>query len=181
MDERKWNLSIDGLIEDEAPPRINYADGKELAEALNPLMVGLATGTDHRDAKIALSHRLIDIHYEHVETEGPSRNLGLLSERILDRLVFSMIAASTGPEGVPNALQRLLSLRLKLPERPQKGGRDEVAYRKLLHVVAENPDIGKKKAGAIAKVSPNTAKKWMDEPEFQSTVEIIRKHSEGVR
>ncbi len=181
MGDRVWDLSIDNQIDDEAQPRIDDVDwGKAEDFGLDAFMVGLATGTDHRDAKIALSHRLIDIHDEHLKTTQ-SNVSDLLPEKVLDRLVYGMITACAGSGTVPNTLLRLLYMRMGISHQPQKGIQDEVAYRTLLHVVAANPGIGKKKAAKAAGTSPNTAKKWMDSPDFKDSLSAIKKYgAEGV-
>jgi hypothetical protein len=176
--DRVWDLSIDGQCKDDEPHRIEDADWGELEEfGLDPDMVGLAVGTDHVDAKIALSRRLIEIHEAHQAAKGKGgQNTvpGLLPQTIMNRLVYGMFAHCTGEKAAPNILMLLLSLRLKVSKRPQKGIQDLAAHRKLLHLVAENPKIGKKKAAKVVGINPNAAKMWMDNPEFKEMVEIIQ-------
>ena len=67
MDDRRWDLSIDGQEEDETLPRIDNVDWGDISKGvkkhkLDVSLVGLATGTDHIDAKIALTRKLIKIH-----------------------------------------------------------------------------------------------------------------------
>ncbi len=176
MEEREWTLSIDGLIKDDASHRIDDVDWGEAEKyGLDTFMVGLATGTGHRDAKIALSHQLIGIHNGHLAITH-SNISDLLPEKIMDRMVYGMIAACNEGTAIPNVLTRLLSLRMRISQRPQKGIQDPVAYRNLLHAVANSPGIGKKKAAAVAGIKPSTAKKWMGDPVFKDFVEVIRKH-----
>ena len=177
-DERVWDLSIDGQCEDDSLIRISDADLANYEAFLDPLLVGLAIFTKHGDAKIALSRQLIEIHGEHVRSRkiaGNSNVAGLLPEKIMDRLVYGMIANCAEDAPMPNVLLHLLALRLGIPEKPRKGVRHKVAYRKLINLVAEKPGIGKKKAAEAVGVSPNTAKKWMDDPGFKEAVAIIRR------
>jgi hypothetical protein len=177
--ERVWDLSIDGQCEDDSSVRINDANWGDYAEFLDPLMVGLAIATKHVDAKITLSRRLIEILEEHLKTredKGHS-NLGdLLPEKILDRLVYGMIAHCGEDAPTPNVLLHLLALRLCIPEKPRKGVRLKPAYRDLINLVAKNPGIGKKKAGKAVGVSPTTAKRWMDDPDFKTSVATIQRY-----
>ena len=176
-DARVWDLSIDGQCEDDNLVRINDADWVDYAAFLDPLMVGLASSTKHVDAKITLSRRLIEIHEGHLKVREDARQsnvAGLLPEKILDRLVYGMIANCAEDAQTPNVLLNLLALRLGVPEKPRKGVRLKVAYRHLINLVAEKPGIGKKKAAEAVGVSPNTAKKWMDDPGFKKVVAIIR-------
>jgi hypothetical protein len=176
--ERVWNLSIDGQCQDGGLVRINDADWGDYEEFLDPDMVGLAIATKHVDAKITLSRRLIEIHEEHLEVRkdaGQSNVAGLLPEKIMDRLVYGMIANCAEDAQTPNVLLSLLALRLGIPEKPRKGVRLKVAYRNLINLVAEKPGIGKKKAAEAVGVSPNTAKKWMDDPGFKEVVARIRR------
>ena len=178
MDERVWDYSEDGQLEDEAPPRIDIVDwGDYWSYGLDDLMVYLAVGTDHRDAKIALSHRLIKIHVQHTKIKKKkeqSNVAGLLPEKVLDRLVYGMITECAGDAATPNVLLRLLSLRMKVSPRRQKGIQDPVAYRKLLHVVAKNPDIGSRKAAETVGIHRSVARKWMDLPEFKGAVAMTK-------
>jgi hypothetical protein len=176
--ERVWDLSIDGQCEDDSSVRINDADWGDYAGFLDPLMVGLAIATKHVDAKITLSRRLIEIHEEHLKIRKDARQsnvAGLLPEKILDRLVHGMIAHCGEDAPTPNVLLHLLALRLGVPEKPRKGVRLKVAYRDLINLVAENPGIGKKKAAKAVGVSPNTAKSWMDDPDFKTSVATIQR------
>ncbi len=176
--ERVWDLSIDDQCEDDSSVRINDADWGDYAGFLDPLMVGLAIATKHVDAKITLSRRLIEIHEEHLvaREEAGHSNLGaLLPEKILDRLVYGMIAHCGEDAPTPNVLLHLLALRLCVPETPRKGVRLKAAYRKLINLVAEKPEIGKKKAGKAVGVSPTTAKRWMDDPDFKTSVATIQR------
>ena len=157
--ERVWNLSIDGQCKDDSSVRINDADWADYAAFLDPLMVGLAIVTKHVDAKITLSRRLIEIHEEHLkirEAKRQSNVAALLPEKILDRLVYGMIANCAEDAPTPNVLLNLLALRLGIPEKPRKGVRLKVAYRNLINLVAEKPGIGKmrwsRKIGQVAKV-----------------------------
>ena len=175
VDDRKWDLSVDNEIDDETPPRIDGVDwGEAEYYGLDSFMVGLAIGTGHRDAKIALSHQLIDIHNKHLKI-SPSNTSGLLPEKILDRLVYGMITASAETGAVPNALLRLISMRMGISRHSKGGIQDKVAFRNLLHVVVEAPGIGKKKAAEAVGISPNTAKKWMDRTDFKEFVSVIKK------
>jgi hypothetical protein len=175
--EREWDLLVDNQIDDEAPPRIDDVDwGKAEKFGLDALMVGLATGTGHRDAKIGLSQQLIDIHKAHLKVFLPNNTSGLLPEKILDRLVYGMITACAETGAVPNALLHLLSMRMKISHRPQGGIQDEVAYRNLLYVVAENSGIGKRKAAKAVGISPTTAAKWMGRTDFKEFVSVIKKN-----
>ena len=178
MDERAWVYPEDGQLEGEQTPRIdgvNWGDAQRYG--LDTDMVGLAIGTDHVDAKIALSRQLIDLHDQHAElrkNRTPSNNQSLLPEKILDRLVYGMITECAGNATIPNILLRLLSLRMKVSPHPQKGIQDLVAYRNLLHVAAENPGIGRKKAAEAVGISGSVARKWMASPEFEESVAVIR-------
>jgi hypothetical protein len=175
--ERVWNLSIDGQCQDEGPFWINHPDWVDYREFLDPLMVGLAIGTEHVDAKITVSRRLIEIHEEHLKirkTKSQSNVAGLLPEKIMDRLVYGMIANCAEDTPTPNVLLHLLALRLKVPENPRKAIKNRPAYNALLHLVAEKPGIGKKKAAEAVGVSPNTAKRWMDDPEFKESLGRIQ-------
>ncbi len=177
MIKKKWDLSIDGQLEDEPLVRIddvNWGGAKNFG--LDPDMTGLAIGTEHVDAKIELSRELIDIHSKHAETDGPSNAKGLLPENVMDRLVYGMTVAGAGKSTIPNALLRLLSLRLKVSRKPRDAIQNEAELHRLYRVVAENPGIGKKKAAKAVGVSPNTAKKWMDNPEFKKFVALLKKH-----
>ena len=180
MSERKWDNSIDGQIEDEPLPRIDNVDWGDAREyGLDVDLVGLAIGTNHTDAKIALSGQLIDIHNQHVEFKkknAPSNNRNLLPENIIDRLVYGMISACNKETGIPNILLRLLSLRMEVSPHPQKGVQDPSAYRDLLHVVADNPTISRNTAAKAAGISPSAARTWMNDPEFKRFAEIIRRH-----
>ena len=180
MSDTKWDYSIDGQLEDERWPRIDGVDWPITEKfGLDSQLVGLATGTEHRDTKIALSHQLIEIHNKHRQIQAgkrPSNVSGLLPEKVLDRLVYEMISVCGQEDHVPRVLMRLLALRLNLSEKPRASTRDHHKYRKLLHLVAENPTIGKNKAAAIVGISPNTAKKWMNEPYFRESATLIRKH-----
>jgi hypothetical protein len=176
--ERVWDLSIDGQCEDDSSVRINDADWADYAAFLDPLMVGLAIVTKHVDAKITLSRRLIEIHEEHLKIREAARQsnvAALLPEKILDRLVYGMIAHCGEDAPTPNVLLHLLALRLGVPEKPRKGVRLKVAYSNLINLVAENPGIGKKKAAKAVGVSPNTAKRWMDDPGFKEGVATIQR------
>ena len=93
-----------------------------------------------------------------------------------------MITACAETGAVPNVLLRLLSMRMGISCRPQKGIQNEVAYRHLLQVVAADPGIGKKKAAEAVKISPNTAKKWMDSTDFKEFLSVIKKNGiKGVK
>jgi hypothetical protein len=176
--ERGWDLSIDGQCEDDSAFRIDIGDWGDYAEFLDPLMVGLAIATKHVDAKITLSRRLIEIHEEHLKIRKDKRQsnvAGLLPEKILDRLVYGMIAHCGEDAPTPNVLLHLLALRLGVPEKPLKGVRLKALYRDLINLVAENPGIGKKKAAKAVGVSPNTAKRWMDDPGFKEVVATIQR------
>jgi hypothetical protein len=176
-DERVWDLSIDGQCEDDSLVRISDADLANYEAFLDPYLVGLAISTEHGDAKIALSRQLIEIHGEHIRSRkiaGNSNVAGLLPENILDRLVYGMVANSEIEAPMPNVLLHLLALRLGVSEQPRKTVRLKVSYRNLIHLVAENPGIGKKKAAEAVGVSPNTARKWMDEPLFKEAVAALR-------
>ena len=176
-DERVWDLSIDGQCEDDSLVRINDADWADYEAFLDPFLVGPASSTKHVDAKITLSRRLIEIHEEHLKirkTKGQSNLAGLLPEKIMDRLVYGMIAKCAEGTPTPNVLLHLLSLRLKVPENPRKAIKNRPAYNALLHLVAENPKIGKTKAAKAVGVSPNTAKRWMDDPEFKESLGRIQ-------
>jgi hypothetical protein len=176
-DERVWDLSIDGQCEDDSLVRIDDADWEDYEDFLDPLLVGLALSTKHFDAKITLSRQLIEIHQEHArsrETAGNSNVAGLLPEKVLDRLVYGMLANCAADAPTPNVLLRLLALRLGVSEKPRKSVRFKVRYRNLIHLVAKNPGIGKKKAAEAVGVSPNTAKKWMDEAVFKEAVVALR-------
>jgi hypothetical protein len=178
--ERVWILSIDGQCEDDSPPQINNCDWSDYEEFLDPLMVGLAIVTEHVDAKITLSRRLIEIHEEHLKVRKNARQsnvAGLLPEKVLDRLVYAMIANCAVDAPMPNVLLHLLALRLGVSEKPRKGVQLKVQYRNLVNLVAKNPGIGKKKAAEAVGVSANTAKKWMDAPDFKEFVAIIRQQS----
>ena len=177
--ERVWDLSIDGQCEDDSAFRIDIGDWGDYAEFLDPLMVGLAIATKHVDAKITLSRRLIEIHEEHLKIRKDKRQsnvAGLLPEKILDRLVYGMIAHCGEDAPTPNVLLHLLALRLCVPEKPRKGVRLKPAYRDLINLVAKNPGIGKKKAGKAVGVSPTTAKRWMDDPDFKTSVATIQRY-----
>ena len=176
-DERVWDLSIDGQCEDDSLVRISDADLANYEAFLDPYLVGLAISTKHGDAKIALSRQLIEIHGEHIRSRkiaGNSNVAGLLPEKILDRLVYGMVANSVIEAPMPNVLLHLLALRLGVSEQPRKTVRLKVSYRNLIHLVAENPGIGKKKAAEAVGVSPNTAKKWMDDAVFKEAVVALR-------
>ena len=176
--ERVWNLSIDGQCQDGGLVRINDADWGDYEVFLDPNMVGLAIATKHVDAKITLSRRLIEIHEEHLKVRKDARQsnvVGLLPEKIMDRLVYGMIANCAEDAPTPNVLLNLLALRLGIPEKPRKGVRLKKAYRNLINLVAENPGIGKKKAAKAVGVSPNTAKRWMDDPGFKEGVATIQR------
>jgi hypothetical protein len=176
-DERVWDLSIDGQCEDDSLVRINEADWADYEAFLDPFLVGLAISTKHFDAKITLSRQLIKIHREHArsrETAGNSNVAGLLPEKILDRLVYGIIANCAVDAPMPNVLLSLLALRLGVSEQPRKSVRLKVPYRNLIALVAENPGIGKKKAAEAVGVSPNTAKKWMDDSVFKEVVAVLR-------
>ena len=176
MSDTEWNYSIDGQLEDERCPRIDGVDWS-IAEkfGLDAQLVGLATGTEHRDSKIALSRQLIAIHHQHQnlkKSKGHSNASRLLPENVLDRLVFGMINTDAKP---PSIVRRLLALRMKISEKPRASIRNQHKLRELLHVVAENPEIGKNKAAETVGISPNTAKKWMNEPDFRESAKLIRK------
>ena len=178
MSKRVWDLFMDGKCEDDSVFRIDVGDWGDYAEFLDPLMVGLAVATKHVDAKITLSRRLIEIHEEHLvaREEAGHSNLGaLLPEKILDRLVYGMIAHCGEDAPTPNVLLHLLALRLCVPEKPRKGVRLKAAHRDLINLVAKNPEIGKKKAAKAVGVSPNTAKRWMDDPGFKEVVATIQR------
>jgi hypothetical protein len=175
--ERVWDLSIDGQCEDDSSVWINDADWVDYEAFLDPFLVGLASSTKHVDAKITLSRRLIEIHEEHLKVRENARQsnvAGLLPEKIMDRLVYGMLANCAEDAPMPSVLLNLLALRLGVPKKPRKGVRLKVAYRNLINLVAEKPGIGKKKAAEAVGVTPNTAKKWMDDPGFKEAVAIIR-------
>ena len=180
MSDTEWDYSIDGQLEDERWPRIDGVDWPITEKyGLDSQLVGLATGTEHRDSKIALSHQLIEIHNKHRQIQAekrPSNVSGLLPEKLLDRLVYKMISVCGQEDHVPRVLMRLLALRLNLSEKPRKSLHNPDKHRELLHVVAENPAIGKNKAATIVGISPSTAKKWMDEAYFREIATSIRKH-----
>ena len=177
MKETEWVYGIDGKLEDESWPRIDDVDWVTAEKyGLDSWLVGLAIGTDHRDSKIVLSHQLIDIHHQHQKRKKAQQHrvaINLLPEKILDRLVFGMINTGSIP---PNIVVKLLALRMDLPEKPKESIHDSGKYRDLLHLVAEEPTIGKNRAGEIVGISPNTAKKWMDAPDFKEMVAAIRKN-----
>jgi hypothetical protein len=187
MDKRKWDLSIDGQNEDETLPRIDNVDWVEVEKfdlnhdaefGLNPDMVSFAIGTDHVDAKIALSELLIKIHNEHLRIRrdrGQSNTGVLLPENVLDRLVYGMLAACDEAIATPNILLRLISLRLGVPHHPKNVIQDPVAYHNLLHIVAKDPNIGRKRAAKAVGISPSAAREWMNKPEFKHVVAIIQK------
>ncbi len=177
MRETEWVYAIDGKLEDESWPRINDVDWVTAEKyGLDSRLVGLAIGTDHRDSKIVLSHQLIDIHHQHQKRKKAQQHrvaANLLPEKILDRLVFGMINTDSAP---PRVLRRLLALRMHLPEKPKESIHNSHKHRHLLHLVAEEPTIGKNRAAEIVGISPNTAKKWMDAPDFKEMVAAIRKN-----
>jgi len=177
MRETEWVYAIDGKLEDESWPRINDVDWVTAEKyGLDSRLVGLAVSTDHRDSKIVLSHQLIAIHHQHQKRKKAQQHrvaTNLLPEKILDRLVFGMIDTDSAP---PRILRRLLALRMHLPEKPKESIHDSGKYRDLLDLVAANPTIGKKRAGEIVGISPNTAKKWMDDPGFKELAAAIRKY-----
>ena len=178
MGERIWDLTIDGLEKDEELPRIDSADWADVEEyGLDPEMVSLAIGTDHIDAKIALSRQLVDFHEKHLkirEEKRPSNVSGLLPETIMDRLVYGMFTACSDGTAIPHILLRLLSLRMTVTRHPQKGIQNPIAYRNLLHVVAKTPGISRNKAAKAVGISPSAAREWMSSPDFKSRVVIIK-------
>jgi len=180
MSDTKWDYSIDGQLEDEPWPRIDGVDWSVTEHfGLDNQLAGLATGTEHRDSKIALSLQLIEIHNKHRQIKAekrPSNVSGLLSEKLLDRLVYKMISVCGEGDHIPRVLMRLLALRMNLSEKPRASIRDPHKYRELLHLVAEEPNISKKKAAEVVGISPNTAKKWMNEPGFRESAMLIRKY-----
>ena len=177
MRETEWNYAIDGKLKDETGPRIDDVDWFTAKKyGLDFWLVGLAVSTDHRDSKIALSHQLIAIHHQHQKRKKAQQHrvaTNLLPEKILDRLVFGMINTDSAP---PRILRRLLALRMNLPEKPKESIHNSDKHRNLLHLVAEEPTIGKNRAGEIVGISPNTAKKWMDDPGFKELAAAIRKY-----
>jgi hypothetical protein len=178
MSERTWVYSVDGLSIDEPPRRVDRVVGGLAVEfGLDPYLVGLAIDSDHIDAKICLSDELIEIHteYQKIKSTGGQVNLaGLLPDAAIDRLVYGMIAQCSEGVAVPNILLRLLSMRLGVSPRTLKGVRNMEAYRKLLQICADNPEFGKKKAGELAGISPNTAMRYMNRPEFKASVAALR-------
>ena len=157
-------------LEDIAEPKINDVDWADAEVAgLDPIMVSMAVVTDHQDAKLALATELIQQHHKHKQETNSRIKKTFVPEHMINRLVLGMVRSSSG--STPNAVVQLLALRLNVPERPRNQIQDTDKRRALGRLLIENPDIGKKRAAQQVGISPNTAKKWMEEKRFKEVVE----------
>ena len=107
MAETKWIYKVDGRLEDTNLPRVDLPDWGDVDRlGLDFFMVGLATATNHSDAKIALSLQLIDHHEKHQASKKlnkPSNTSELLPEAMINRMLYGMVESCQESGNIPNA------------------------------------------------------------------------------
>jgi hypothetical protein len=155
MPDPKWVRNIDKAIPDEPLDRIDFPEVRGIKGfPIDPDLVDLAVSTEHESSKIALSGLLNEQHEQHRNirrSRQPSNASGLVSEAVLDRILFCMIrAAVVHRASFPNALLNLLAKRLSVPPIPRDGLQHRVEWNALLALDAmHDPALS---AGEAARV-----------------------------